>query len=153
MSTALKTAKKKARPQIGEGTVHRLRAENARLRSQLKKRPKLLEDGDPDLPTMPPADENGQYPAIETARVIIARQIIRGRKAAGWTQAELAARAGIRPGGSGPRGAVPAGPGHAAGAAAPAAPRAPARAAVPSGAGRTPHGGAAPAGDRKRRTA
>ena len=96
MSTALKTAKKKARPQIGEGTVHRLRAENARLRSQLKKRPKLLEDGDPDLPTMPPADENGQYPAIETARVIIARQIIRGRKAAGWTQAELAARAGIR---------------------------------------------------------
>ena len=96
MSTASKTAKKKARPQIGEGTYRRLRAENARLRSQLKKRPKLLEDGDPDLPTMPHADENGYYPAIETARVIIARQIIRGRKAAGWTQAELAARAGIR---------------------------------------------------------
>lgn len=96
MSTASKTAKKKARPQIGEGAYHRLRAENARLRAQLKKRPKLLEDGDPDLPTMPPADENGQYPAIETARVIIARQLIRGRKAAGWTQAELAARAGIR---------------------------------------------------------
>ncbi len=96
MSTASKIAQKKARPQISEGAVHRLRAENARLRSQLKKRPKLLEDGDPDLPTMPPADANGRYPAIETARVIIARQIIRGRKAAGLTQAELAARAGIR---------------------------------------------------------
>ena len=45
---------------------------------------------------LPPADERGQYPAIETARVIIARQIIRGRKAAGWTQAELAAKAGVR---------------------------------------------------------
>lgn len=96
MRTASKTAKKKILPRVNEGAYHRLRAENARLRAQLKKRPKLLEDGDPDLPMLPCADENGRYPAIETARVIIARQIIRGRKAAGWTQAELAARAGIR---------------------------------------------------------
>ena len=74
----------------------RLRAENTRLRSELRKRPKLLEDADADLPALPAADEHGHYPAIETARVIIARQVIRGRKAVGWTQAELAARAGVR---------------------------------------------------------
>src|SRR5260370_16145877 len=66
------------------------------MRSELKKRPRLLVDADPDLPPLPPADENGHYAAIETARVIIARQVIRGRKAAGWTQAVLAARAGVR---------------------------------------------------------
>ena len=74
----------------------RLRAENARLRAELKKRLRLPDDADPALPALPPADENGQYPAIETARVIIARQVIRGRKAAGWTQAELAVKAGVR---------------------------------------------------------
>lgn len=56
----------------------------------------LLDDDDPDLPALPAADENGQYPAIETAWVIIARQVIRARKTAGWTQAELAAHAGVR---------------------------------------------------------
>jgi DNA-binding XRE family transcriptional regulator len=66
------------------------------LRSEFKKRPRLLEDRDPALPPLPPADESGHYSAIETARVIIARQVIRGRNAAGWTQAELAARAGVR---------------------------------------------------------
>ena len=49
-----------------------------------------------DLPRLPEANEQGRYPAVETARVIIARQVIRGRKTAGWTQAELAARAGVR---------------------------------------------------------
>jgi DNA-binding XRE family transcriptional regulator len=82
----------------GKGTRvnEQLRAENARLRAQLKKHVKLLDDDDPTLPALPPADDNGQYPAIETARAIIARQVIRGRKTAGWTQAELAARAGVR---------------------------------------------------------
>jgi DNA-binding XRE family transcriptional regulator len=91
----MKTARK-TRVRADQRENNRLRAENARLRSKLKKRPKLLEDADPDLPSLPQADEKGQYPAIETARVIIARQVIRGRKAAGWTQAELAARAGVR---------------------------------------------------------
>ena len=82
----------------GKGTQlnERLRAENARLRSQLKQHVALLDDDDPDLPALPPADENGHYPAIETARAIIARQVIRARKAVGWTQAELAGRAGVR---------------------------------------------------------
>ena len=56
----------------------------------------LINENDLDLPALPAADERGQFPAIATARVIIARQIIRGRKAVGWTQAELAARAGVR---------------------------------------------------------
>jgi DNA-binding XRE family transcriptional regulator len=73
-----------------------LPSEIARLRTQPEERPNLLEDPDPELPALPPADERGHYPAVETARVIIARQIIRGRKAAGWTQAELASRAGVR---------------------------------------------------------
>ena len=74
----------------------RLRAENARLRSQLKKHVKLLDDDDPDLPALPAADANGHYPVIETVRAIIARQVIRARKAAGWTQTELASRARVR---------------------------------------------------------
>lgn len=60
------------------------------------RRPNPLEDDDPELPALPAADEYGRFPAIETARVIIARQVIRARHAAGWTQAELAARAGVR---------------------------------------------------------
>src|SRR5437899_2411377 len=81
---------------VDEREYNRLRSELARLRTQFDQRPKLLEDRDPDLPALPPADERGQFPAVETARVIIARQVIRGRKAAGWTQAELAVRAGVR---------------------------------------------------------
>lgn len=83
----------------GSRTRHddRLRAKNGRSASRFKKQVQLLDDADPDLPALPAADERGQYPAIETARAIIARQVIRARKAAGWTQAELAARAGIRP--------------------------------------------------------
>ena len=72
MSTATKSVKK-VRIRVDKRGYDRLRAENARLRSELKKRPKLLEDTDADLPALPPADENGHYPAIETARVIIAR--------------------------------------------------------------------------------
>jgi ribosome-binding protein aMBF1 (putative translation factor) len=48
------------------------------------------------LPPMPPRRPNGDYPAIQAARVSIARDIIRSRRAARLTQAELARRAGIR---------------------------------------------------------
>ncbi len=96
MSTKTTTGKRNRTPiQVDKREYVRLRSENA-LRAQPQERPKLLEDNDPDLPPLPPADEHGHYPAIATARAIIARQIIRGRKAAGWTQAELAARAGVR---------------------------------------------------------
>jgi ribosome-binding protein aMBF1 (putative translation factor) len=49
-----------------------------------------------DLPAMPPRRANGDYPAIPAARVSIARDVIRARRAAGLSQAELARRAGIR---------------------------------------------------------
>lgn len=49
-----------------------------------------------ELPALPAPDEYGNYPAVEYARASIARGIIRDRVAVGWTQAELARRAGIR---------------------------------------------------------
>lgn len=46
----------------------------------------LAEEHD-DLPPMPPRRPNGDYPAIQAARVSIARDIIRSRRAAGLSQA------------------------------------------------------------------
>jgi len=48
------------------------------------------------LPALPLPDAEGNYPARETLRVILAQQIIRRREAAGWAQVELAQRAGVR---------------------------------------------------------
>lgn len=48
------------------------------------------------LPPFPPADAAGNRPAIEFSRVSLARKVIIGRRAAGWSQAELARHAGIR---------------------------------------------------------
>ena len=48
------------------------------------------------LPPFPPADENGNFPALQATRVSIARTIISGRKRSGMTQRDLAAAAGIR---------------------------------------------------------
>jgi ribosome-binding protein aMBF1 (putative translation factor) len=48
------------------------------------------------LPPLPPAEDRGYFPAVEFAYVSIARTIITRRKAAGWSQAELAAKAGVR---------------------------------------------------------
>jgi DNA-binding XRE family transcriptional regulator len=49
-----------------------------------------------ELPPLPEADEHGHYPAVDYARASLARKIIRDRVAAGLSQRELAARAGIR---------------------------------------------------------
>jgi DNA-binding XRE family transcriptional regulator len=51
---------------------------------------------DDALPPYPPADVKGNRPAVQFARVSIARKIIQDRKAAGLTQQELARRAGVR---------------------------------------------------------
>jgi DNA-binding XRE family transcriptional regulator len=42
-------------------------------------------------------DSRGNYPAVEYARASLARKIIKSRRQAGLTQAELARRAGVRP--------------------------------------------------------
>lgn len=48
------------------------------------------------LPALPAPDEDGNYPAVEYARASLARKLILRREALGWSQAELARRAGIR---------------------------------------------------------
>lgn len=45
---------------------------------------------------LPAAMRDGNYPAVETARILLARDLIRARRALGWSQAELARRAGVR---------------------------------------------------------
>lgn len=47
------------------------------------------------LPALPRADKNGNRPAVEAVRVMIARNIITSRIKAGWTQDELAKRAAV----------------------------------------------------------
>jgi DNA-binding XRE family transcriptional regulator len=83
----------------------RLRAEVLRLRAELStlKAKKSAETNREQpaagetLPALPPQDADGNYPAAEALNIIVARQIIRRRQALGWTQAELARRAGVRP--------------------------------------------------------
>jgi ribosome-binding protein aMBF1 (putative translation factor) len=49
------------------------------------------------LSPLPKQLPNGNYPASDFMRASIARDIIKGRRAAGLSQAELARRAGIQP--------------------------------------------------------
>jgi DNA-binding XRE family transcriptional regulator len=51
---------------------------------------------DADLPPLPTPDQSGRYPAVEYARVSIARDLIRERKSVGLTQAALARLTGLR---------------------------------------------------------
>lgn len=48
-------------------------------------------------PLLPKAGARGQFPAVEYARASLSRKIIKARRSAGLTQADLARRAGIRP--------------------------------------------------------
>ena len=50
-----------------------------------------------DGPALPAPDAHGNYPAVEYARASLARKIIKARRMAGLSQAELARRAAIRP--------------------------------------------------------
>ena len=47
------------------------------------------------LPMLPPADADGNRPAVEYLRVSMARDVIRSRRALGWTQQDLAKRIGV----------------------------------------------------------
>lgn len=51
---------------------------------------------DDDLPPLPKPDKQGRFPALEYARVSLARDMVRDRRAAGLTQQELAELAGTR---------------------------------------------------------
>jgi ribosome-binding protein aMBF1 (putative translation factor) len=92
--------KRPRRGQTAEEEVAELRAEVARLRSEIRalkgqasRAPKGQAAGGPRLPRR---GADGNYPAAETLRAILAQQLVRRREAAGWTQAELARRAGVR---------------------------------------------------------
>jgi DNA-binding XRE family transcriptional regulator len=82
----------RAKDKTAAQQVVRLRAEVAHLRAEIR----ALKNSPTVAPVLPPPDAEGNYPATETLRVLLAQKIIRGREAAGWTQAELAARAGVR---------------------------------------------------------
>jgi DNA-binding XRE family transcriptional regulator len=49
------------------------------------------------MPPLPKAAKDGSVPALEFARADIAREVVRRRISAGWTQQELARRVGVRP--------------------------------------------------------
>jgi predicted transcriptional regulator len=51
--------------------------------------------GETREPVLPAPGANGNYPALETLDVLLARDIIRHRRKLGLTQAELARRAGV----------------------------------------------------------
>jgi DNA-binding XRE family transcriptional regulator len=53
-------------------------------------------NNEPKLPILPKQLSNGNYPAIEYARAVTARDIILARRRQGLTQLQLAHRAGIR---------------------------------------------------------
>lgn len=45
---------------------------------------------------LPPSDSAGNRPAVAAMRAVLARDIVQDRERLGWSQAELARRAGIR---------------------------------------------------------
>lgn len=65
-------------------------AEYARLRHRPRRTVKDL------LPPLPRPAADGSVPAGEYTRALLARKLITARKKAGFTQAELAHRAGVR---------------------------------------------------------
>jgi len=48
------------------------------------------------ITALPPAESAGNRPAVAAMRAVLSRDIVRDRERVGWTQAELARRAGLR---------------------------------------------------------
>lgn len=49
-----------------------------------------------EMPALPDPDRNGNYPAVEYARVSLARKLLKGRVALGLSRQELADLAGLK---------------------------------------------------------
>jgi len=56
----------------------------------------LPEAANERMTAMPPPDAAGNRPAVAAMRSVLARDIVLDRQRVGWSQAELARRAGIR---------------------------------------------------------
>ena len=55
-----------------------------------------VELADEELPALPKPDKHGRFPALQYARISLARDLIRNRKGAGLSQQQLADLAGVR---------------------------------------------------------
>ena len=64
--------------------------------SRLRRLEELARLAESELPPLPPADANGNRPALEYIRASIARDIIKERRALSLSQERLAKLAGIR---------------------------------------------------------
>ncbi len=95
MTSRNKNRKSSRAGRAADEQLARLRAEVTRLRNEVRA---LRSQASPteNVPLLPPAGADGNYPAAETLRALLAQQLVRRRRAAGWTQAELASRAGVR---------------------------------------------------------
>ena len=51
---------------------------------------------DEEMPAVPRPDKRGRFPALQYARISLARDLIRERKGAGLSQQQLAGLAGVR---------------------------------------------------------
>lgn len=89
--------RRKAAKMVPAEERDRLEAEVSRLRAKLAQLKELVDEAaGAEFPPMPPLEERGCYPAQQAIRVGLARTIIERRKAAGWTQEQLARAAGVR---------------------------------------------------------
>jgi DNA-binding XRE family transcriptional regulator len=99
MATRTKQLERPYRKMTSDEQVRRLRAEVSRLRAKIKALKGDLgaaAKARESVPVLPLPDADGNYPAAETLRIILAQQIIRRRESLGWSQKELAARARVR---------------------------------------------------------
>ncbi len=62
---------------------------------RLRRQARAYEEDDV-LPPLPQPDKKGRYPALEYARISLARDLVRDRTSAGLSQQALARLAGIR---------------------------------------------------------
>src|SRR5262249_38139714 len=93
-----RSAKRTARRVVDgdvDGLSDKYRRPNAHIKALRNRVPKMRgEQG--ALPELPPRDAEGNRPARATLWVLLAREIITRRRAAGWTQEDLAGHAGVR---------------------------------------------------------
>ncbi len=98
MTTRTKNPVPRRETRSSGNELARLRAEVARLRARVRalEAERVRAPEAAVLPALPAPNADGNLPAEETLDILVARQIIRRRRSAGWSQAELAAQAGVR---------------------------------------------------------